>query len=69
MSKDSFLQSSGESWMMQRESIQRYLMPNPRVKMTASWNVLGRFERGILFDNVETFWVVRVRNLLLPWTG
>jgi hypothetical protein len=40
-------QSEGESWTMQRESIQRYWMPIERVKRIASRYVSGRVHQGI----------------------
>src|SRR5262245_34794086 len=43
----SLCQSSSESWNMQRESIQRYLMPNFRVILTASLNDSGKFSTSI----------------------
>lgn len=43
---DSLSQSAGESWMMQRESIQRYSRSNHLHTRIASRNVVGRRSRG-----------------------
>ena len=44
---DSVDQSSLSSCTMQRESIQRYLIPSPLVMSTASLYVLGKADKGI----------------------
>jgi hypothetical protein len=53
MTADSAFQSSLLSWIMQRESIHIYRRPQRVVMVNASWDVVDRFSRGILFLN---FW-------------
>ena len=66
MSPDSCLQSSGESWIIQSESIQIYLISNSRAMEMASWKVRGRASKGMPFLKADTLDDVVLMNCSTP---
>lgn len=66
---DSCRHSEIESWMMQRLSIQRYLIPSFLVTVIASRYVLGSTETGISSSNVLRVASVAVDMVCYPNSG